>query len=204
MTDRKGTDGLARYRESRTGAKVESVNTAIHSMLGAGEVISVSAVARHAGVSRAFIHAHSSLHKAVQSAHREELAGSSERARQSVSLAESASRTAERLTLLAEIARNSETVERLRAEIDRLKHERAKWFGHAIDEKEYPEQEVNDLRDMLSQVCEERDRFKHVAEQRAREISKVERKWTAVRLAYRTHLQNCAADETGVRNLDLS
>lgn len=70
---------------------------------------------------------------------------------------ESASRVAERLTLVAELNRTHQKIASLKSELAILKRERAKWLGRTIDEMETPVQDLDGLRDELTEVRTDRD-----------------------------------------------
>lgn len=60
-----GAQALARARQADSQRRRERVQTAIQRLTAAGEEISVAAVARAAGVSRAFFYRHRDLHTLV-------------------------------------------------------------------------------------------------------------------------------------------
>ena len=119
---------LREHRQAMSGQKREAVGHALLALDGRGAAITISSVAREAGVSREFIHSHPELHTAVkEAAHK-----AREACKRDQVLAAAASArgvAADRLTLVAEVQRLRERAKEQQKTIDELRTQRRRWLG---------------------------------------------------------------------------
>lgn len=197
-----GSTGLSRYHAARTESMDQGVKTAVSAMLASGVSISISAVARHARVSRAFIHNHKDLHEHVQRAASRSREKADETTRRSVTSAESQIRTAERLTFAAKIKQLKHTIDTQRFELGSLRAERSRWLGTQVELLTGPTQEFVALQEALSDALVERDKFQSLATEQAKRADQMDRKLNAVRQAYKEDLGSHRTSANNVLGID--
>lgn len=179
------TAGLHRYREARAEAKATAVKTATVEMLDAGVDVTIGAVARHANVSRAFIHAHDDLHQCVRRAAEEHRQKTGLSARDSVMTSEMQSRVAERLTYVSKIEEAKRTIAGLREELATLQKERARWLGGRLEILTGPPLDTLALQESLTEALDERDKFRNEAMIATKRAERLQRDLSASRRAHR-------------------
>ncbi|WP_139346819.1 DUF6262 family protein [Sinomonas mesophila] len=131
MAGSSGVEALRAHRRAVAGRKKEDVARALLALSARGDGITVSSVARQAGVSREYIHSHPEVHAAVREAAKKaaELAEHEQRQETSTSVRAGA---AQRLTLVAEIKRLRGRLEKQQRSIDELHVQRRRWLGAQV------------------------------------------------------------------------
>lgn len=123
-----GSDALRDHRRAASEQKKDDVGQALLALSARGTAITISSVAREAGVSREFIHSHSHLHAAVQEAARKARdLWNRDQALATTASARAAS--ADRLTLVSEIQRLRGRLKEQQRCIDELRAQRRRWLG---------------------------------------------------------------------------
>lgn len=189
------SDGLSRYRAAQTDKKVEAVRLAVAEMLAVGTSISIRAVAKHAQVSRNFIHKNHDLHAFVQRAGTQSNARAGEEARLSIATTEAQARIAAISMFTEKISKMKQIIETQRSEIKSLRSERSRWLGGQVEQLSGPRQDVIALQESLSKAVADRDKFQSLANEYLNRADQTERKLRAVRQAYKE-------DVLGEQNLD--
>lgn len=119
---------LREHRQALSGQKKEAVGHALLVLAGRGAAITISSVAREAGVSREFIHSHPELHTAVkETAHKVREVCKRDQVLAAAACARGAA--ADRLTLVAEIQRLRARAKEQQETIDELRTQRRRWLG---------------------------------------------------------------------------
>ncbi|MFJ5976768.1 DUF6262 family protein [Pseudarthrobacter oxydans] len=123
-----GSDALRDHRRAASEQKKDDVGQALLALSARGTAITISSVAREAGVSREFIHSHPHLHAAVQEAARKARdLWNRDQALATTASARAAS--ADRLTLVSEIQRLRGRLKEQQRCIDELRAQRRRWLG---------------------------------------------------------------------------
>jgi hypothetical protein len=183
-------DALRRHAVERSERKRRAVAHAIHHVQDQGEPVSVSAVARAAGVSREFIHSHPDLHQAVRAAARH--AGTAIRA---VGPAKSgAGLRAERSTLLAQIDKHRATIKTLRALVADLEDQRRRWLGSQLADLTVDPDAHAALRRDNDRLTSQNRSLQQELDAARRTSAQLERELAASRRAHAEHVAELAAD----------
>lgn len=202
MSEWPTTSGLARYRSERTIVKSRAVKFAAAEMLRSGVDISISSVARHAQVSRAFIHENQELHDRVQQAASEQKKRTHDGTRELVASSETQLRAAERKTFVAQIKELKRRLEAERVEVKHLKIERSKWFGGQIDELTRTPEDICALQDALQVALSERDELREFVGKESDRADRLERSLEAVRAAYKQDYDQSGESHSNVIQTD--
>lgn len=120
-------EALRAYRAEESKRKIEAVQQAIPALAAEGAMVTKSAVARRAGVSRQFIHSHPSLVQAIDDAAREEKSG---QATVRTPLAEG--KRSDSKLLAARVESQRSTIADLRSRVAELERERQRWLGQQL------------------------------------------------------------------------
>lgn len=195
---RPGTDALRAHRAATSRLKRLSVLASIDELAKGVNSLTVAAVARHAGVSREFIHSHDELLDALRTAAKKQL----ETPRPGV---EGPTRLEKRLmaekrTLLGTVGRNKALLEQQAGELATLRGQRRRWLGEqlepAIDPDEHRELRI--INDRLT--TEVATQNAEIAELR-RSISILESDLSASRQAHAETVHELLQSETNVTSI---
>lgn len=183
-------DALRRHAAERSERKRRAVVHAIHQIQDRGEPVSVSAVARAAGVSREFIHSHPDLHQAVRAAARH-----ARMAIRTAGPAESgAGLRAERSTLLAQIDKHRAAIKSLRALVDDLEDQRRRWLGSQLADLTVDPDAHAALRRDNDRLASQNRALQQELDAARRTSAQLDRELAASRRAHAEHVAELAAD----------
>lgn len=164
MTSQSAVDALLRSRQADSEAKKQAVLNAIERLIEAGAVITVSAVAKAAKVSRPFIYNHDNLLGSVEKA---------KSSRPSVTSPAKADPErgwrAERAMLLAKIERQTASITELKSKIEALEHLRQRALGARL---QWQDQVAPEEHAELRLTC---DRLTEDVQAQRRTIAEVQR-----------------------------
>jgi hypothetical protein len=156
MPHNRALEGLRRHTDEKSAAKQEAVFTAIRVRAEAAQPLTVSALARDAGVSREFIYSHDHLLSALREAQK---APKPPAAAFMESAGNGRGALADRSTLLAHIQRLKARLAGQQEELADLKKQRQRWLGqqvadaNAIDPEEHAELRIANERLMADNTA---------------------------------------------------
>ena len=183
-------DALRRHAVERSERKHRAVVHAIHAIQSQGEPVTVSAVARAAGVSREFIHSHPDLHRAVRAAARHARAT----ARTPRAAESGAGLRAERSTLLAQIDKHRATIKTLRTQVEDLEDQRRRWLGSQLTDLAVDPDTHAALRRDNDRLTSQNRALQQELDAAHRTSTQLERELAASRRAHAEHVAELAAD----------
>ena len=133
---------LREHRQAMSGQKKQAVGQGLLALAGRGAAITISSVAREAGVSREFIHSHPELHTAVKkAAHKVREARNRDQVLTAAASARGAA--ADRLTFVAEIHRLRGLVKEQKKSINELRTQRRRWLGAQLPDADHVDPAVH-------------------------------------------------------------
>lgn len=183
-------DALRRHAVERSERKRRASLHAIHTIRSQGEPVTVSAVAREAGVSREFIHSHPDLHQAVRAAARQPRAA----ARTAQAPESGAGLRAERSTLLAQIDKHRATIKTLRTQVEDLEAQRRRWLGSQLADLTVDPDAHAILRRDNDRLSSRNLELQQQLDAAHRASTQLERELAASRRAHTEHVAELAAD----------
>lgn len=176
--------GNKRKREKAISATVTALNT----MQSMSAEITVSSVARAAGVSRTFIYKNQELRSAVTKAQRVVNAASKEHVTLTVVAQEMERRHAETTLLAAEIKRLRRQIAHQKAEIVDLKRTEARWLGSRLEDLTTLQPDIDQIESRLAEALAERDAATKESVRLAQKNQRLERTLEASRTALKIEL----------------
>ncbi|MFF2318261.1 DUF6262 family protein [Arthrobacter sp. NPDC058097] len=185
---------LREHRQAMSGQKKEAVGQALLALAGRGAAITISSVAREAGVSREFIHSHPELHIAVKKAARK-VREAWNRDQGLAAAASARGATADRLTFVAEIQRLRERVKEQQKCIDELRPQRRRWLGAQFPDAASVDPAVNaELRSANERLVSEKAGLTNTINDLRRTIKALENDLAATREALAQELAEPGSD----------
>ena len=127
---------LREHRQAMSGQKKQAVGQGLLALAGRGAAITISSVAREAGVSREFMHTavKKAAHKVREARNRDQVLTAAASARGAA---------ADRLTFVAEIRRLRGLVKEQKKSINELRTQRRRWLGAQLPDADHVDPAVH-------------------------------------------------------------
>lgn len=178
-----GSDALRDHRRAASEQKKADVGRALLALNARGTAITVSSVAREAGVSREFIHGHPHLRAAVQEAAKK-ARDLWNRDQALATTASARAAKADRLTLVSEIQRLRGRLKEQQRCMDELRAQRRRWLGAQLPDLGHVDPAVHaELRSANERLMSEKAGLTNIISDLKRTINALEYDLAAAREA---------------------